>query len=407
MDEQVVVIGGGQAGLAVSYELAATGVVHQLVERDRVGHAWAGLWESFRVNTPNWSLRLPGLPYDGDEPDGFMSRQEIVTYLQRYAELAGDRIREGVGVMSLVPTDGGFRLETSEGPITTRCVVVCTGAYQAPFRPPGTEALPEHILEVETRSYRAPDQLPPGAVLVIGNGQSGCQIAEELLEAGREVVVACGKAAWAPRRVGEHDLFWWVIETGFMDATVDDLPSPTARLAATLTASGVNGGHDLHARTLRAKGATLTGRFLGHESGRFRFADDLAAGIAWSDARYLELREDIEGLRRTRGIDVPDLPDPEPFDPIAPTSVDASDVGALIVSGGFRPDYARWVHVPGAFDDQGFPVQHDGASTVAPGLFFAGVHFLRKRKSSLLFGIGEDAAIVADGVAAHLASTGP
>jgi putative flavoprotein involved in K+ transport len=345
---------------------------------------------------------LPGHAYDGDDPDGFLAREGIVTYLERYSRVADSPVREGVGVTHLRPTDEGFRLETTDGPIEARSVVVCTGAFQRAFRPPRAGELPPGLLAIDTRDYRGPSSLPEGAVLVVGNGQSGCQIAEELVDAGREVVLSCGRAAWAPRNVGERDLLWWMLEAGFMDQGVDALPSPAARLAANVTASGVAGGHDLHARSLRDKGATLVGRFAGCEGAHIRFEDDLAASMAWSDARYLEFRQMIDGVCATRGIEDPGLPDPEAFDARAPGAIATESLGAVIFAGGFRSDYADWIEPTDGFDEMGFPVQRDGASAVAPGLFFTGVHFLRKRKSSLLCGVGEDAAVVADGVAAYL-----
>lgn len=395
----VIVIGGGQAGLAVSHELGERGVDHVVLERDRTGSSWAGLWDGFHLNTPNWSVQLPGMPYDGQDPDGFMSRAEIVAHLQRYAD--GAPLREGIDVTSLEPAEGGFLLQTSDGTVRARSVVVCTGAYQRSVLPTGAEDLPAHLAPLDPRTYRSPASVPDGAVLIIGSGQSGCQIAEELLDAGREVIVSCGKAPRAPRRVGQHDLLWWGVETGFADQTMDQLPSPAARLAANVTASGVDGGHDLDARTLRAMGATLVGRFEGCGEGSVRFSDDLAESVSWADDRYLDFRDDVVRLCTERGLDVPSLPDPEPFDATAPRSIDLDALGAVITTVGFRPDYG-WVRVPGAFDDMGFPVQRDGASSVAPGLSFAGVHFLRTRKSSLLLGIGEDAGVVADGISTHL-----
>lgn len=342
------------------------------------------------------------MSYDGDDPDDFMSLTEIVAYLERYAAAGGIEVRTGVEVTSLEAAERGLRLETSFGPIAARAVVVCTGAYQRAFRPQGADGLPDDLVTLDARSYRAPASLPAGAVLVVGNGQSGCQIAEELCEAGREVVVSCGKAAWAPRRTGEHDLLWWGLETRFLEAGVDTLPSPEARFAANVTASGTNGGHDLHMRTLRDHGATLTGHFTGCADGRIRFADDLAESVAWSDARYLDFARSVAELCAERNMAKPQLPPPEPFDVAAPDGLDVADLGAVIFSGGFRPDYG-WVRVAGISDRMGFPLQRDGASIVAPGLFFAGVHFLRKRKSSLLCGVGEDATIVASNVAEYLA----
>ncbi|HEX6331460.1 MAG TPA: NAD(P)/FAD-dependent oxidoreductase [Actinomycetota bacterium] len=398
----VVVIGGGQAGLSVAHELARRGVDQVILERDRVASMWRGLWDGFSINTPNWSLRLPGHPYDGDEPDGFLSREGIVGYLDGYAALVADAIHEGVEVTSLRPTDDGYSLATSDGPMSAKAVVVCAGAYQAPHRPPGAAGLPADLLTTDTTSYRNPSSLPDGAILVVGNGQSGCQIAEELIDAGREVILSCGRAPWAPRRIGEHDVVWWALETGFFDGTVETLPSPAARLAANVTASGVAGGHDLHVRSLRARGVTVVGRFIGCDDSRIGFADDLAETVAWSDARYLDFRELVSKLCAERGIEDPTLPDPDPFVADAPDSIPTDGLGAVIFAGGFRPNFASWVDVPGGFDDLGFPIQRDGASAAASGLFFAGVHFLRTRKSSLLCGVGDDAAIVADGIRAYL-----
>lgn len=397
----VVVIGGGQAGLATSHELSRAGVEHVVLERARIGASWRERWESFCLVTPNWTARLPGSPYDGDDPDGFMLREEIVAHLERYAAELDAPIHEGVEVESLDPAPGGgFALRTSEGDLRAGSVVVATGAYQRPFRPAGAQTLPADIPQLDVEDYRSPEELPDGGVLIVGSGQSGCQIAEELLEADREVFLACGRAPWAPRRVGDRDTVWWAVEGGFMDQTPADVPWPAARLVANSVATGHGGGHDLHLRTLRASGATLLGHFLGAEGGRARFADDLAESVAWGDERCGELLQLIRKVVDERGLPMPDLPDPEPFDASAPTELDLARVGAVLFAGGFRPDYGGWVHVPGAFDEMGFPVHVEGASTVAEDLYFVGVHFLRKRKSSLLLGVGEDAEVVAGQIAA-------
>jgi hypothetical protein len=240
-------------------------------------------------------------------------------------------------------------------------------------------------------------------VLVVGSGQSGCQIAEELGHAGREVFLACGRAPWFPRRLGDRDLAWWANETGFLDAPLSSLPSPAARLAANVQATGTGGGHDLHYRTLRKTGVTLLGHFLGAEGRRARFARDLGESVAWGDERYAQLLGLVRKLVAARGLPVPETPEPEPFNGDAPEEVNLRGFGAVVFAGGFRPDYEAWVRCPDAFDDLGFPIHADGASTVVPGLYFVGVHFLRKRRSSLLNGVGEDAAIVARQIAARQA----
>jgi putative flavoprotein involved in K+ transport len=396
-----VVVGGGQAGLAVSRELTQAGVEHVVLEKHRVAETWRGRWDSFCLVTPNWSVRLPGQPYDGADPDGFMLRDELVAYFESYASGFGAPVREGVEVTSLEQRRDGFVLETSAGEIEAGTVVLCTGAYQRPHRPGGAATLPADLLQVDVEDYRNPSQLPPGPVLVVGSGQSGCQIAEELHEAGREVFLACGRAGWAPRRIGDHDLFWWLLEAGDLDDRVDSLAEPTARLAANLQATGHGGGHDLHYRTLQQMGVTLLGHFLGTENRHARFAPDVHETVSWGDQRNAKLMEGFRKLAAKRGLPWPEIREREPIDVEAVERVDLTGFGAVVFAGGFRPDYESWVHCSGAFDELGFPIHEEGASTVVPGLYFVGVHFLRKRKSSLLIGVGEDAAIVARQIRPH------
>jgi putative flavoprotein involved in K+ transport len=399
---EVVIIGAGQAGLAVSRELTQAGVAHVVLERGRVGQTWRGRWDSFCLVTPNWFCQLPGHPYDGSDPDGFMLRDEVVAYLERYAAGFDARVREGVEVTALWPgPDGGFRLETSAGEIAARTVVLSTGAYQRPHRPVPAATLPSDLLQIDVEDYRNPAGLPPGPVLVVGSGQSGCQIAEELHMADREVFLACGRAPWFPRRLGSRDLAWWALETGFLDAPLSSLPSPAARLAANVQATGAGGGHDLHYRTLRKMGITLLGHFLGADGRRARFASDLGESVAWGDERNAQLTDLVRKLVAKRGWEPPEIPEPEPFNGESPEEVNLDGFGAVVFAAGFRPDYESWVHFPGAFEELGFPIHTEGASTVVPGLYFVGVHFLRKRASSLLNGVGEDAAIVTHKIAAR------
>jgi len=255
-------------------------------------------------------------------------------------------------------------------------------------------------LQIDAEGFTDESALPPGTVLVVGSGQTGCQLAEELQQAGREVVLACGRAPWAPRWIGGLDLFYWALEIGMLDETLADLPSPSARLGANIQATGHGGGHDLHYRVLQELGVTLVGHFLGAEDGFVRFAADLADSVAFGDARYRDFRARIVATCAERGLPVPDLPDPPPFAAAARERIPLAGLGAVIFSCGFRPDYASWVHLD-AFDEHGFPLTQDGVSTTVPGLYFCGVHFLRTRKSSLLLGVGEDAAIVARSIIAR------
>jgi putative flavoprotein involved in K+ transport len=397
---EVVVVGAGQAGLAVSHELSGAGVEHVVLERGRVGQTWRGRWDSFCLVTPNWSVRLPGHPYDGDDPDGYMPGDHVVAYLERYAASMGAAVREGVAVELLEPAPGGgFRLETSAGELHSSQAVLCTGAYQRPHRPAAAASLPAELLQIDVEDYHRPDDLPAGAVLVVGSGQSGCQIAEELHEDGRDVFLACGRAAWGQRRLGDRDLFWWALQSGWFDRPFSSLEQPSDRLAANFQATGHRGGHDLHYRTLRNMGVTLLGHFLGTDGRHARFAADLGQSVAWGDQRNAKMMDMVRAFAAERGLAMPEIPEPEPFDPDAPERVPLSELGAVVFAAGFRPNYESWVHVPGAFDELGFPVHREGASVAAPGLYFVGVHFLRKARSALLVGVGEDAALVAGQVA--------
>jgi putative flavoprotein involved in K+ transport len=395
-----IVVGAGQAGLAVSHELTRHGVDHIVLERGRIGQSWRDRWESFCLVTPNWSVQLPSAAYDGDDPDGFMPRDEIVAFLEGYASGSEAPVREGFAVHSLRSAPaGGFVARTSAGDLQALRVVVATGAYQRPHRPGGSASLPNDLLQIDLDGYHSPSALPSGRVLIVGSGQSGCQLAEELHAADREVVLACGKAPWAPRRLGEHDMYWWLVESGFLEGPVASLPSPKARLGANILATGHGEPHDLDLRTLAAMGVTLAGHFLGADSQGARFSDDLAETVAWGDARYGDLRQLVHRTAAELGSPQPVMADPKPFENRAPEVVPLAGFGAVIFAGGFRPDYQSWIPWPAAFDDIGFPIQVDGASTVVDGLYFVGVPFLRKRKSPLLFGVGEDASIVATSIA--------
>jgi putative flavoprotein involved in K+ transport len=399
-----VVIGAGQAGLAVSHGLRKSGIEHVVLERDRVARSWRNRWDSFTLVTPNWTLGLPGAEYDGDDPEGHVHRDEIVAYLQGYADRCSGPVQEGVAVSAIEPgTSTRFRLDTSDGDVSAETVVVCTGAFQRPHLPIVAQAFSSSVEVITSTSYRRPEDLPDGRVLVVGSGQTGVQLSEELHLAGRDVVLACGRAPWVQRRAGGLDLVTWLERTTFFDQPLSALPSPVARLFANVQATGARGGHDLHYRVLQRLGVTLTGRLSGVSDGRALFADDLAQSVAFGDARYEDLRT---LLREQLGDGAPWLPDPEPFRADPPREVDLRGFGAVIFTAGFRPDYTSWVKVP-VFDDLGFPVVGEGLRTAVPGLYFCGVHFLRNRRSSLLWGVGDDAQIVVESIAHEAAGQRP
>lgn len=398
----VVIVGAGQAGLAVSHELGATGINHVILERGRIGEAWRRRWDSFCFVTPNWTVRLPGHTYKGPDPDGFMPRDEIVGMLEKYASGFEAPVRERVAVVAVeAPSAGEFVLRTTAEDIRSRALVLATGAFQNAYRPPVFETLPPGLLRLDSDQYRNERSLPPGRVFIIGSGQSGAQIAEELRDAGREVVLSCGKAPWVPRRLAGRDIVWWLLEAGFFDQPVEALPSPAARLGANPLVTGHGGGRNLNLRTLRAKGVTLTGRFLGAQDNVARFAPDLGASVAAGDQGYRDLMRTVDARATALGIPL-QIDETGRFDAGAPESVNLSGFGAAIFAAGFRPGYRSWVPWPQAFDEYGFPLQKDGASLTVPGLYFAGVHFLRTRKSSLMLGAGEDAAVIGRRVAAGL-----
>jgi putative flavoprotein involved in K+ transport len=386
--------------LSASYELTQRGIDHVVLERDRIGQSWRTRWDSFCLVTPNWFIRLPGGGYDGPEPDGFMARDDVVAYIERYATSFCAPVHRGVEVTAIEPgRTGGLLLRTSAGELLADKVVVATGTYRTAHRPAAAASLPASLFTVDAEAYCNPESLPEGAVLVVGSGQTGCQLAEELQNAGRDVVLACGRAPWAPRRIDGRDLVAWLVETPFFEQKVDDLPSPRARLIANVQTTGRAGGHDLHYRVLQAQGVTLAGHFRGVEHGRVQFAPDLAQSVAFGDDRYRDVRRLLRTSCEARGLPGPELGDLEPFNAEPPDQMELDRFGAVIFTAGFRPDYASWIKVLGCFDELGFPIQVNGASSAVPGLYFLGTHFLRTRKSSLLGGVGEDAAIVADAIA--------
>lgn len=400
----VLVVGAGQAGLALSHELTRRNVDHLVLERGRVGQSWRDRWDSFCLVTPNWTVQLPDGHYAGPDPDGFMLRDEVAAFLDAYATTSKVPIREGTEVTAVRREGADFTVETSDGPITARRVVMATGAFQRPHRPAGAATLPATVAQMDVADYHNPGALPDGGVLVVGSGQSGCQIAEELRQAGRDVILACGRAPWFPRRAGEHDGVWWVLESGFLDQTLESLPDPSARLWSNPQLSGHDGGHDLNLRTLRAQGVTLAGRFLGADDRDLLFAPDLVESARWGDESYRRIVQLVDRMVAERRLPDPMLPDPEPFEADSPERLPLAGIGSVIFAGGFRPDYRALLPWSDAFDGMGFPLHDDGESTVIPGLHFIGVHFLRKRKSSFLMGIAEDAAVVAQRIASPVAA---
>ena len=392
---EVAVIGAGQAGLATSYQLKQAGVEHVVLESGRVAETWRSRrWDTFCLVTPNWTVRLPGGAYRGPDPDGYMNREELVEHFERWAGSFDAPVQEDCTIFALDPRDGGgFTLRTPSGTMNARNVVVATGGYQRAHLPPGADLIPTRVTQLLAEEYGNETRLPKGNVLIVGSGQTGCQLAEELHDAGRRVFLSCGRAPWAPRRFGGHDFVWWIIESGFWNRALAQLPSPAARLISNPLTTGHGGGHDLHYRTLHAVGVELLGRYLGADDRKIHFADDLAQSIEAGDNLSRTFMRWVAELCEKRDLEVPwEVPAPPGFTSRAELDIDKEGITSVIWTTGFRPDYG-WVHAP-VFDDMGFPIQTDGHSDLA-GLYFMGVHFQRKAQSAVLYGVGEDAEVVA------------
>jgi putative flavoprotein involved in K+ transport len=398
----VAVIGAGQAGLATSYWLSQRGIEHVVLERGQVAEVWRSRrWDSFALNSPNWAFLLPGYAYDGADADGFMLRDEIVDRFTAYARLFGAPVEPGVEVTALTRLDDGrYRLDSSSGQLVVRAVVVASGAYQRPNRPPAGPD--QRLLQLSTDEFRNAAELRDGGVLVVGSGQSGCQVAEDLREAGRPVWLATGSCGWIPRRYRGKDNVGWRMEMGTFDEPVDKI-GHHLRLACPPIQTGVAGGRDINLTTLRRSGVTLTGRFVAGDGNTVRLADDLAANARRSDEAAIALRARVDDFIRERGLAAPVEPAFEPAGDFggAPTELDlaALNITNLIWATGYRLDFG-WIKLDLEQRD-GYPSQTRGVSRHR-GLYFMGLQLMHTRKSGLIFGVGEDAAHVASVIAEQL-----
>src|SRR5260370_19118273 len=338
-DVNVAIIGAGRAGVATSWYLKQANVDHVALETGRVAETWRSRrWDSFCLVPPNWSVTLPGGKYDGPDPDGYMNLPELVDHFQRWADSFHAPVQGGCSVAALDADGGNFLLTTSSGKIRARTVVVASGGYQRAHLPPNANQLPRGVKQILAEEYGNPDSIPPGAVLIVGSGQTGCQLAEELHEAGRKVFLACGRAPWAPRRPGGRDLVRWILDSGWWDRTPDQLPSPAARLTGNPQATGHGGGHDLHYRTLDAMGVELVGRYLGAEEGKGHFADDLADSVDIADTMSAYFKKWVDAFCQQSGLPIP-WEMPPPLRVPARTELDlvGEGIGAVIWTAGYRP----------------------------------------------------------------------
>lgn len=412
-----IVIGAGHAGLAVSQRLAGRGLEHIVLEREEIGQTWREQrWDSFRVNSPNWMNGLPGTPYAGDAPDAFPSTREWVEHLERHVLMHSLPVRTHTDVTAVEAGDGQtFVVTTATGDrLRTRTIVVASGGQNVPKVPASAREIDPKVQVLTTATYKRPTQPAPGAVLVVGGAQSGCQIAEELLDAGREVYLAVGKAPRVPRRLRGRDVMFWFKELGISRQRPEDLPDPAMIRWPPPLLSGVGPlGHTLSYQSLAARGATLLGHFEGVSGGRLCFATDLAAHIAFADERSAFTRRNVDKHLEKTGIAAPPS-GPDPADePVAdparyagPTELDPRDRGisSVIFSTGFGGDFS-WLRVP-TLDAQGAPVHVEGRSPVH-GIWFIGLTWLRHRASAMIDGAEDDSAFVIDGIARQLGARPP
>lgn len=403
-----LIIGGGQAGIAMSEHLSRHGIPHLVVEKDRIAEKWrTGRWDSLVANGPAWHDRFPNMSFEGVDPYAFAPKDRIVEYFEEYARRIAMPIRTGVTVTSLTRLpDTRFRAETSAGPIEARNVVSATGPFQKPLIPAVIPA-ETGIFQTHSAGYRNPGQLPEGAVLVVGAGASGVQIADELARAGKRVFLSVGPHDRPPIRYRGRDFVWWLGVLGKWDAPTRE----PGMEHVTIAVSGAQGGRTVDFRELAARGITLLGRTQGYENRRLSFAPDLARNIENGDRNYLSVLDEADAYLVANGIDLPEDPrarqiGPLPASAANPTlSLDLSAEGitAVVWATGYGLDYG-WLQVPGALDEKGRP-DHDKGVARVPGLYFVGLPWLSCRASAFIWGAWRDAAHLADVIAARSAAT--
>jgi putative flavoprotein involved in K+ transport len=402
---QVLIVGGGQAGLSMSYLLKQQGLSHLILDRNRLGHAWRSeRWDSFCLVTPNWQCQLPGFPYRGVDPDGFMVKQQIVEYIDAYIASFAPPALEGVAVtkLSLAP-NGGYRIATSTGPFHADQVVVAVGGYHTPIMPADAARLPADIVQLHSSNYVNPDALPPGEVLVVGTGQSGCQIAEDLHLAGRRVHLSVGNAPRVARRYRGKDVVKWLDEMAYYDLPVERHPLGTAvREKTNHYVTGRDGGHDIDLRKFALEGMQLHGRYEGLADGVVQFGGDLRQNLDGADAVYLKINDSIDKYIADRGIAAPqEARYTPPWQPAAdaPDRLELSSgkVAAVVWCIGFRTDFS-WIEAD-IFDQRGYPC-HERGVTAARGLYFLGLPWQYTWGSGRFSGVARDATWLAQHIAA-------
>jgi len=403
----IVIIGAGSAGLATSYFLKEQNIDHVILERGNVGNTWdVERWDGFYLVNPNWAVRLPGFHYKGTEPEGYLSKAETIQYLNDYAEHFNAPVQTGVEVESIEQIDSGYRLAIGDGNvIEANCVVVASGAFGIPKVPDYSSDLSSSITQMHSAAYKNPQSLDEGAVLVVGSGQSGAQIAEELHDAGKKVFLSVGNAGRRPRRYRGRDSSWWNYTMGSFDKTIENVESiDDARYGSSSHTSGARGGHNIYLRQLAKEGVTLVGPVTSGGGESLNLRTDLTEILQAVDEHPVKWKANVDAYVEKNGIQVPldDVVDPPGISDWpkgeAPSTLNLVEAGitTIIWSTGFQYNF-DWIKLP-ITGEHNYPIQHRGV-TKYPGLYFMGLQWMYGSKSAQFIGVGEDAEYVAGHVA--------
>jgi putative flavoprotein involved in K+ transport len=395
-----VIVGAGQSGLAMSHCLSDRSVDHVVLERGEVANSWRKeRWDSLRLLTPNWQSRLPGSTYQGSNPDGYMSMPEVIKRLDRYAVESAAPVRTNTEVLSVKPFSGGYHVETTAGDYLCAALVIASGACNVASVPALAAELPGRVQSVTPLAYKRPSDLPEGDVLIVGASATGVQLASEIQASGRQVTLAVGEHVRVPRSYRGRDILYWMDAIGLMDQRYDDLDDiARARHTPSLQLTGAMPWRTTDLNALRHLGVEIVGRLVGFRDGKLQFSGSLANACASADLKMHRLLDAIDAWARRRGFDDPAPPRvlrPTKVLSNAPLEMNLSDgrIGAVIWATGYRPDYS-WLRLP-VMDRKGL-LRHDGGIVDAPGVYAMGLPFMRRRKSTLIDGAGDDARELAD-----------
>ncbi len=407
-----MIVGAGHAGLAMSRCLADRAIDHVVLERGEVANSWrTERWDSLRLLTPNWQSRLPGFGYEGDDPDGYRTMPEVIAFIDRYAEVISAPVETRTRVTSVADAEGGYRIETDKGDWRCRTVVLATGACNIPSVPKVAAALPPGIATVTSMAYRNPDQLAEGGVLMVGASATGTQLADEIHRSGRPVTMAAGEHIRVPRVYRGKDIEWWMDKAGVQDERYDEVDDINrARRVPSLQLTGSDARATLDLNALTAIGVKLVGRLAGISDGKAQFSGSLRNVCALSDLKMNRLLNTIDEWATENGLDG----EVEPPHRLPPTEVEespplmldlaAAGIRTIVWATGYRPDLS-WLQVP-VLDRKG-RIRHDGGVVEWPGLYLMGMQFLRRRKSALIDGAGDDARDLSDHLVSYVNGANP